>query len=689
MTVSSPQSEIQYAGDGVTTVFAIPFYFLENTHISVMLFNASGSVLPQVLDVDYTLTGAGDQSGGTLTFNIEPMTGYTVEIRRDVPATQLTDYQPNDDFPAESHERALDKLTMIAQQVAAASDSAIRVAIGDPKPNRLPPVAVRANQLLSFDPAGNPIAVAPASGSATALALLLASAAGASNVFGQLNAFGTVAQSIQAYMSNKIFAPQFGGFWNGVGDDGPAIRRALDAIPANGGGVGWPDWGTSKVVGTIYIPQRIPVSGVAGQGVQLYGNNCTIIGDGTSVIFESGTGTKSTVALGGASNWPLGNELPTTLHYNSRIEGFNFKTCGTAMKLKNWVQGCAVAKCYATDFTGSMLWTSRSFYLGQTDLTGRPFRNDRTDLTPIFRHDGFNNTMSFTGVHGSGIGPDGFTHGTGIGFDGGVEGLVLGNGLSFEGCKHGVLLNSIIYSLDLNGVYFELCDYGIRSIGANINHMNVDNCRFNACSTNINVDNWIDGVYGPGNDNQSGLVVFGNGCTHTVHTPARSLTELNHTTWINKPAGWTVPSGCQVRRNDMIFNSAVGFSAVWFRNNPDSSGVAAGQGVGIVPMSFTGDCTNIGGIIPYCTVTGVGTGTLTIDTKIFWNPNLSAVRFDLLVNHSSAATIAGVLSANNVIFRDDAVAGITITPANNVGFLRLTLSGFGTITSFSGRVRII
>lgn len=517
-----------------------------------------------------------------------------------------------------------------------------------------------------------------------ALRTLLLSPSGASNVFGQLSATGTIAQSIQAYMRNKVFIGQFGAVCDGVTDDGPAIRKALDAVPTDGGAIGFPDWSTCKVVGTVFIPQRIPTVGVAGQGVQLYGNNCTIIGDGTSTIFESGTGTKSTVALGGASNWPLGNELPTTIHYNSRVEGFNFKTCGTAMKLKNWIQGCSVERCYATDFTGHMLWTYRSFYLSQTDLTGRPFRNDRTDTTAIFRHDGFNNTMSFTGVHGSGIGPDGFTHGTGILLDGGVEGLKLGNGISFEACKYGVTLKSFIYSLSLDSVYFELCDTAINSIGANIIHLEIDNCRFNACSTNINVDNWIDGTYGAGNDNQSGLVVFGNGCTHEVHLPAQSKSELNHTSWLRAPAGWIIPTGCQVHRNDMIFNSAVGFNAIWFRNNPDASG-----GTGVVPMSFTGECFNVGNIIPYCTVSN-SAGTLFIDTKIVWNPNLASVRFDLSVIHTATETISGWLTCNNTVRLDPGnPGGRTVIGSDNGGFLRLTVSGFGTITAYSGKVRVV
>jgi Phage T7 tail fibre protein. len=126
MTVSSEQSSVTYAGDNVTVLFPIPYYFLEKTHITVSLVSSTGVVIPKVLDVDYTVSGAGNQAGGSLTFTVAPPDLSTLQILREVPVTQLTDYQPNDDFPAESHERALDKLTMIAQQLVEDNDRALR-----------------------------------------------------------------------------------------------------------------------------------------------------------------------------------------------------------------------------------------------------------------------------------------------------------------------------------------------------------------------------------------------------------------------------------------------------------------------------------------------------------------------------------------------------------------------------------
>lgn len=475
---------------------------------------------------------------------------------------------------------------------------------------------------------------------------------------------------------------EYGAVLDGVTNDGPAIRLALDALPATGGVIDFPEGSQVKVVGTIYIPQRNAVSGVEGLGVHLRGNNSTIIGDGTSVVFESGTGSKSTVALGGASNFPQADESAASVHYNSSLEGFNFKACGGAVKLKNWIQGCVIKQLYATNFTGSMIETYRCFYLAQRDIQGRPFREDRADATPIFKYLNSNNTMSFENIHGSGISPTSLKKGVVFEFDQGVQGVVLGGGISAEGAKIGLHLKSTIYSMGITGVYFELCETGIKSTSANLNNLVIDYNEFEDCIADVNLNGWIDGYFGAGNKTE-GTVFFGTGSTHLVDFPAQTLSELTHTTWVSTPPGWTVPGGCQVRYNDIIYNSAVGFDGIWFRNEPVSSG-----GTGVRAFKYTGECFNVGGIIPYCTVTGVGGTTLTVTTKIVWNPNLSTVRFDISVIHGPTDTIAGTVSANNSVFREDATA-FTVASANSGGFLQLTLGGFGTITSYSGKVRII
>lgn len=116
MTVSSTQSYVQYNADGVTRTFTIPFYFLLNSDISAMVADASGNISELVNATDFTVTGAGDSGGGSLTFNTAYATENTILIYRDPPATQETKYYENGKFPAVSHEAALDKLTMLIQE---------------------------------------------------------------------------------------------------------------------------------------------------------------------------------------------------------------------------------------------------------------------------------------------------------------------------------------------------------------------------------------------------------------------------------------------------------------------------------------------------------------------------------------------------------------------------------------------
>lgn len=119
MTVSSEVSQVSYDTDGVTTAFLVPFYFLANDHLRVWLYNESTGVETDlVLGSAYTVAGAGNPAGGIVTTTTAYTAGPLLRIERVVPITQETAYQRNDPFPERAHERALDKLTMICQQLA-------------------------------------------------------------------------------------------------------------------------------------------------------------------------------------------------------------------------------------------------------------------------------------------------------------------------------------------------------------------------------------------------------------------------------------------------------------------------------------------------------------------------------------------------------------------------------------------
>jgi hypothetical protein len=126
MTVSTTTSRADYTGNGATTAFAVPFYFLEDSHLTVLRTQISTGVITTLaLTTNYTVSGAGNPAGGTVTCVVAPTADQKISILRNVPLTQLNTYVPNDPFPAASHERALDKLTMEVQQLDEAIDRAI------------------------------------------------------------------------------------------------------------------------------------------------------------------------------------------------------------------------------------------------------------------------------------------------------------------------------------------------------------------------------------------------------------------------------------------------------------------------------------------------------------------------------------------------------------------------------------
>lgn len=111
MTVSTTISRNDYTGGGGVTVFPYSFRIFQDSDLQVFV-----NSVQKVSGVDYTVSGIGNVTGGNVTFTVAP-DGFPVALIRNVPATQLVQYVPNDSFPAETHEGALDKITAVAQQI--------------------------------------------------------------------------------------------------------------------------------------------------------------------------------------------------------------------------------------------------------------------------------------------------------------------------------------------------------------------------------------------------------------------------------------------------------------------------------------------------------------------------------------------------------------------------------------------
>lgn len=158
MTISTQTRTVLYDGNGAATVFAYPFKISAATDLKVYLRNvATGGFDLQTLTTHYSVSGVGNPGGGNITFVTAPASGVqNVSIVRKTDITQLVDYVTNDDFPAEVHEGALDKLTAIDQDQQDLIQRAVRMPDTDPLSLRmeLPEAALRAGKFLGFNSLG-------------------------------------------------------------------------------------------------------------------------------------------------------------------------------------------------------------------------------------------------------------------------------------------------------------------------------------------------------------------------------------------------------------------------------------------------------------------------------------------------------------------------------------------------------
>ena len=158
MTVSSTTVKNSASGDGSTTQFTYSFKIFADTDLEVIIRSSTGTETVKTLTTHYTVAGAGDASGGSITFTSgnTPATGETVVIRREVPQTQAIDYIANDPFPAESHEEGLDRATMTIQQMQEELDRSFKVSSTNSitTPEFTDNAATRASKTLGFDSTG-------------------------------------------------------------------------------------------------------------------------------------------------------------------------------------------------------------------------------------------------------------------------------------------------------------------------------------------------------------------------------------------------------------------------------------------------------------------------------------------------------------------------------------------------------
>lgn len=142
MTISSINPDdlrVVYVGDNITTLFAYgapPFPVLGDSEIRVEIETiATGVIVTQVLNVDYTIVPASDPPGGpypngiSVSMVVAPADTERLILLRKTDLDQDTAFSVTSKFPAKVMEGILDKLIMIVQEHKEEINRSIQFAI--------------------------------------------------------------------------------------------------------------------------------------------------------------------------------------------------------------------------------------------------------------------------------------------------------------------------------------------------------------------------------------------------------------------------------------------------------------------------------------------------------------------------------------------------------------------------------
>lgn len=152
MTVSTSTNRITYTGDGSTTVFAFPYYFLATTDLVVYV----GGVL-KTLAVDYNV-GTPSTAGANVTFTSAPAASASIVIYRDTGLLQSTALPSNGPFPSTSVEKMSDKAMLSLQRLYDLITRTLKLSDADTSSASLTLPSPAASQLIGWNPTATGLA---------------------------------------------------------------------------------------------------------------------------------------------------------------------------------------------------------------------------------------------------------------------------------------------------------------------------------------------------------------------------------------------------------------------------------------------------------------------------------------------------------------------------------------------------
>lgn len=119
MAVPAGPTEQRYVGNGVSTIFTVPFLVIQASDLAVYVDGVK-------LTSGYTQAGAGNPTS-TVTFITAPVVNAQILLTLEVPFERLNDYQENGDFLARTVNNDYDRIWQALKQLLRYSDRSLRL----------------------------------------------------------------------------------------------------------------------------------------------------------------------------------------------------------------------------------------------------------------------------------------------------------------------------------------------------------------------------------------------------------------------------------------------------------------------------------------------------------------------------------------------------------------------------------
>lgn len=417
MTLSTTTNRTAYQGSGSAGPFSVPFKFFSASDLEVIKTSASGADTTLTPTTHYTVSGAGDRSGGAVTLLSALASGETLTIRRVTPVTQETSFRNQGTFSGASHEDALDRVVMIGQQQEDAIQRSLKL--------RASKNPASYNLEIPAPSATNTGKVVTATADGFTLSTLDSSSVA-------LPGAGRTVATLSAYLANNATFNAHDYREDADGADWAlAINRAIAAARALYE-AGISTGGVVELPSASYYPVATPVVVPAGRAVGLRGKGWT------SAVLRATAAMDAVVVLGDSTDqltWPTIDHLGVDAAgladyaiYGARVDNalFHRVRCTGAL-----VAGCSIGYGWSNVFHACH-WTNNF---------GDGFQSNNDYSTS-------NNANSFEVC--TALGNNGFGYrlrsGYGVKFDGGtVE----------QNPKGGIFVTREANALVIDGTYFE------------------------------------------------------------------------------------------------------------------------------------------------------------------------------------------------------------------------------------------